>query len=565
MLITKVVFLVYALLLIVVSKMTVLASTFRGPLSRAYANSRVFMRLWRKSEVTRSIKRSVHNSAIEVYHHTSGERDMQVFKNKQVDDVFWRLANYGPAFSVVPDDITFLKEPCDFYQELLAGISRARTHIVFASLYLGSTQLEQEMVEALHKALSKNSTLQVTFLLDCMRGKRGGKVPEVKSHAPGEAVPALAKSSLKLLQPLVQQFPDRMRVSLYHTPDLRGMWKKVIPTTYNESIGVSHIKAYIFDDDIIISGANLSQDYFTNRQDRFCLLKNHPALTNYFHGIINVIGSFSNKLHPNGEVILSDKDVDADVDHVKFRQYARRQVEPFLQPHTFYSTYSKTPIHRLGKHIPDMDVFLQKKTWVFPSLQMAPLYVRQDEVLTSYVLSAEHNLCLASPYLNLTQDYTKKILTSKFTVDILTASPESNGWFKAKGLASHITTLYTYIEQKFYELLQKSGQLGRVKLHEYTRPDWTFHCKGLWAKLPGQDLPYLTTIGSPNFGGRSVEKDLEAQAFIITEDIKLMKKIEERLYLFGHAVTVDENVLNHEKREVKPALRLLAKVGSNFL
>eukprot|EP00026_Physarum_polycephalum_P005435 Phypoly_transcript_05469.p1 GENE.Phypoly_transcript_05469~~Phypoly_transcript_05469.p1 ORF type:complete len:464 (+),score=73.81 Phypoly_transcript_05469:41-1432(+) len=459
MLVTKVVFLLYALLLIVVSKMTVLAATVRRPLSRAYNNSRIFMSLMRKSEVTKSAKRSIHNSTTEVYHHTSGERDMQVFKNKKIDDAFWRLANYGPAFSAVPDDITFLKEPCDFYQSLLAGISRARSRIVFASLYLGSAKLEQDMIDALHVAMSKNVNLEITFLLDCMRGRRGGKVPTGEKPADGAdpssssdaapSIPALPKSSLKLLQPLVQQFPDRVRVSLYHTPDLRGMWKKVIPNTYNESIGVSHIKAYIFDDDIIISGANLSNDYFTNRQDRFCLIRNHPALTNYFHGIINVIGSFSNKLNPDGEVTLSDKDVDADVDHVKFRLYARQQVEPYLQPHTFYSTYSNTPIHRLGKHLPDMDNFLQKKTWIFPSLQMAPLYVRQDEVLTSYVLSAEHRLYLASPYLNLTQDYTKRILTSKQPVDIITAAPETNGWYKAKGLASGITTMYTYIEQKF--------------------------------------------------------------------------------------------------------------------
>lgn len=78
--------------------------------------------------------------------------------------------------------------------------------------------------------MTKNSSLQVTFLLDCMRGRRGGKVPtgEKSSGAP----PAIPKSSLKLLQPLVQQFPDRFTVSLYHTPDLRGVWKKVIPNTY---------------------------------------------------------------------------------------------------------------------------------------------------------------------------------------------------------------------------------------------------------------------------------------------------------------------------------------------
>jgi hypothetical protein len=89
---------------------------------KAYTNSRIFVRLMRKSESTKSAKRSIHNSTAEVYHQTSGERDMQIFKNKLVDDVFWRLTNYGPAFSIVPDDITFLKEPCDYYQELLVCV-----------------------------------------------------------------------------------------------------------------------------------------------------------------------------------------------------------------------------------------------------------------------------------------------------------------------------------------------------------------------------------------------------------------------------------------------------------
>lgn len=522
------------------------------------------MRYMRKSEITRTAKRSIHNTSTEVYHQTNVERDIAIFKNKLVDDTFWRLANYGPAFSITPEDVAFLKEPCDFYQSLLDGIGRARRRIALASLYLGSSKLETDLVDALHSALSKNSSLQVTFLLDCMRGRRGGKVP-TNAEAADKSI-AIPKSSLKLLQPLVEQFPDRFHVTLYHTPDLRGVWKKVIPNTYNESIGVSHIKAYLFDDDLIISGANLSHDYFTNRQDRFCLIRNHPALSNYFHGIIDVVGSFSNRLSSNGEVVLSDEKIDAEVDHVAFRRHARAKIEPFLQPRTFYSTHSQTAMHRLGKHLPDMDTLLHKKTWLFPSLQMAPLYVRHDEVLTSYVLSAEHELYLASPYLNLTQDYTKRVLSGNHPITIITASPETNGWYKAKGLASGITTMYTYIEQKFYELLKRNNQLGRVRLMEYQRQDWTFHCKGLWAVLPGQTMPYLTTVGSPNFGGRSVEKDLEAQAFILTEDSNLMRKIEEeRQYLFEGAVPVDETVLNHESRQVKPAIRIIAKVGSNFL
>ena len=36
----------------------------------------------------------------------------------------------------------------------------------------------------------------------------------------------------------------------------------------NEVVGVNHLKVYLFDDDVILSGANLSNTYFTNRQDR---------------------------------------------------------------------------------------------------------------------------------------------------------------------------------------------------------------------------------------------------------------------------------------------------------
>ena len=36
----------------------------------------------------------------------------------------------------------------------------------------------------------------------------------------------------------------------------------------NESVGVQHMKAYVFDDDVVMSGANLEDNYFTDRLDR---------------------------------------------------------------------------------------------------------------------------------------------------------------------------------------------------------------------------------------------------------------------------------------------------------
>ena len=44
------------------------------------------------------------------------------------------------------------------------------------------------------------------------------------------------------------------QVSLFHSPELRGVRKRWLPEKWNELVGLQHIKAYVFDDDVIISG-----------------------------------------------------------------------------------------------------------------------------------------------------------------------------------------------------------------------------------------------------------------------------------------------------------------------
>ena len=78
--------------------------------------------------------------------------------------------------------------------------------------------------------------LRVSVLLDHMRGSRG------------------EKNSRTMLLPLLQDFGSSVTISLYHTPTLRGVVKSLLPERYNETVGVNHIKAYIFDDTVVISG-----------------------------------------------------------------------------------------------------------------------------------------------------------------------------------------------------------------------------------------------------------------------------------------------------------------------
>ena len=48
-----------------------------------------------------------------------------------------------------------------------------------------------------------------------------------------------------------------------------GWGAKLLPARFNEVVGVNHIKAFVFDDDVVMTGANLSESYFTSRQDRY--------------------------------------------------------------------------------------------------------------------------------------------------------------------------------------------------------------------------------------------------------------------------------------------------------
>ncbi len=61
-------------------------------------------------------------------------------------------------------------------------------------------------------------------------------------------------NSKTIFQHLITKFNTQFHLYLYHNPNLRGITKKVMPERVNETIGVQHMKIYICDDTLIISG-----------------------------------------------------------------------------------------------------------------------------------------------------------------------------------------------------------------------------------------------------------------------------------------------------------------------
>lgn len=58
-----------------------------------------------------------------------------------------------------------------------------------------------------------------------------------------------------LLVPLVEEFGEnRVEIRMFHTPNLTGLRKKVVPKRINEGWGLQHMKLYAIDDELIMSG-----------------------------------------------------------------------------------------------------------------------------------------------------------------------------------------------------------------------------------------------------------------------------------------------------------------------
>ncbi|XP_071763988.1 CDP-diacylglycerol--glycerol-3-phosphate 3-phosphatidyltransferase, mitochondrial [Centroberyx gerrardi] len=467
------------------------------------------------------------------------------------------MAEHVPAFRVPGAHIHILTSPDQFYQAMKARIKTAKRRVVMASLYLGTGPLEQDLVDCMEEALQRSQDdshapdLKVSILLDYTRGSRG----EINSRT--------------MLLPLLQRFGSQMRVSLYHTPDLRGLLRMLVPQRFNETIGVQHIKVYLFDDSIIISGANLSDSYFTNRQDRYVLLENCGEVADFFSELVGAVGDVSLQLHPDDSVTMLEGMVHPyKGNREDFSSSARKRIMEVVNTARTRQQLLNQSEDSEDEGMGEREEEGEDDTWVFPLVQMKPLGIQVDEQVTQRLLTdagADSTVFLTSGYFNLTRAYMGLVLGAGASYRILTASPEVNGFFGAKGVAGAIPAAYIHIARQFYNKVCQLGQQERVHLHEYHRSQWTFHAKGLWYYLQGQDRPCLTLIGSPNFGYRSVHRDLEAQIAIVTANQELQAQLqEEQEMLYQRSTEVSGSTFERPDRRVKLWVKLVTPLIKNF-
>ena len=483
------------------------------------------------------------------------------------------LDRLSPRIDINADQIEILHGPTQFYQSLKSKIGRAKSRIYLSTLYIGKT--ENELISTIRDALIQNGTeLKVSILTDALRGTRETPNPSCAS----------------LLASLVEEFPDRVEVRMYHTPNLTGLRKALVPKRINEGWGLQHIKLYGIDDTLILSGANLSNDYFTNRQDRYHVFSS-KRVADYFARIHDSVCSVSFLLRPRDSASkfalewptsnLAPNPLEAPKRYI---EAATSLLAPLVRPASSPSPpTASTSVYPVICHPPTLNTEIPAFTALLArrinSYTFTAGYFNPHPVITSSLLAASS-------------------LPKSAPGSILTASPYANGFFGSKGISGLLPAAYTHLSLRFLQAARGTN----IQLREWQRgvvgrqDGWTYHAKGLWVTLPAHSHqmtasnaapneppsgigrssedtrantppgPSVTLIGSSNYTTRSYGLDLEVGAVVVTRDEGLMRKLKgEEELLMSYTTAIEEADLETKERRagwrVRVAMWLVKVLG----
>uniref|UniRef100_M4BIN7 CDP-diacylglycerol--glycerol-3-phosphate 3-phosphatidyltransferase n=1 Tax=Hyaloperonospora arabidopsidis (strain Emoy2) TaxID=559515 RepID=M4BIN7_HYAAE len=384
---------------------------------------------------------------------------------------------------------------------------------------MGTGPLENTIIEALASRLQARPELQIQIVLDYARGQR--------SSNPSAA------TSVTLLTPLLAAFPHNVQLFLFRVPQLSSLAATLLSSPLNETLGVCHAKVYLVDDTLVLSGANLSADYFTNRQDRYVQLRDSNELGQFYHDFVKVVTTFAYQVElepslkgratgrgssqvPHYHLVPPELAYDSDEAKGALKQALERLVDP-----------TKHAKQMLGSAIVD--------AWAIPTLQFTPVSMNHDkQVMKTLVetLPRDSQLQVASGYLNFPPFLRDLLMTCDADLDVISAAPQANGFYNARGVKGALPMAYSLIEQDFFE--RTLGRNFPTVLREFNRPGWTFHGKGMWwrprlrhSHENASGLPQVTVVGSSNFGQRSYGCDLESNLVMFTRNPVLQRQLQD--------------------------------------
>lgn len=534
------------------------------------------------------------------------------------------------ALPACSKDLTVMNDPVKFYAALCELIERAADEVVLCALYIGDGPLSHALVKKIvdrMRAVSRESTRKT----GSSTGNRPFTVTVVMDYHRMKD-----KKNLTTLMPLLVAAaeitrstpggrPIEANVSLYQHPSTWSRRLSILGRA-TEALGVLHAKIFMVDrKHLILTGANLSDDYFTTRTDRYLLVKDSPLVGMWFYGVVRLITSIS---HPV-QTSQTWECCGGGVPVTEATGLKMKLMRAFL-PQRYHSPELTTPLqHRKSgllifpnssgvDPVSSTSLFVKMQrgamvefakemrdvysgvaarllqtdplydTVLFPTLQCGPAGVMHDSDIVERLLrmtTAEDHLYLSSPYMNMYYRYLDAVLEGDAHLDCVTASVQANGWHAVKG-AAFIPQCYLQLERTYFFLTKDFHCDDRMKVSEYDEAGKTFHSKGLWfvrrqrrgstnesgenkrlEELKDSEEPYLVGYGSSNYGCRSVNRDVEVALFCYSSSPTFRAATGDDLrHLLQTAEEAElKQFVGDAPGRFQPVVSLLAQLGIEFL
>ena len=481
--------------------------------------------------------------------------------------------------------------PKEFHARLCEMIRNAKQRIRIASLYVGPATLnendceETEMLEALSELVERNHSISegekevsIKIVLDENRALR--PVPIIpKDESDNDILKdATAKtSSAEAVARAIRSGPsDEINSSsslhLFRVlPPTTIGGKNWLPNPLDEIAGVFHIKIYVVDDQLLLSGANLSREYFRDRMDRYLhLVEGANGMVDFYADLVDILCRHSNE-YSIAAIERSCRGVENQQERKPREEFLREITHHFQDPnHQSFSVLSAQDLFATGDNYDKVENGDKKIVAVgVPTFQAPAGYFRhsnhaegtpsrvtvaadmatawstfrslwfinrQPADVVDFVTDVEATLGmlkeggnsnndsnatgnriysarLSSAYLNPTSVLLSVLREGYNKIELLSAGKISHG-FKPKkkgykeGNQGKDWTIPSIFDKLVDECMSSLRSTGvDARLFFWERPGWTFHAKGIWL---------TDEAGAPDGpGGENVDGDSEIAAVVV--------------------------------------------------
>jgi CDP-diacylglycerol--glycerol-3-phosphate 3-phosphatidyltransferase len=368
--------------------------------------------------------------------------------------------------------------PVGFHELLRDLFQNAKQRISIASLYYGTGKLEAELLGDIDGALRRSADLRVRLLFDHSRGNRRTKTG--------------SSSSFVSQHLLTEKNGERVELFLHRLPQLAGI-ARMLPSPLNELLAVCHFKVMVVDDLAVLTGANLSDEYFYCRHARVIVVRDQ-GFADMLDGIVRIASEHSRRVRDG------------------------REHEPARAPAEVGA--------RVVAHVAEAASHAKPggAVMALPLFQHPRVGLAQERALLNRMFArSEGELFIHTPYTNMQADYlaslAARLASRAQRTSLLLASRFSHSFTTGRGFKALVPGFYAEREHHMHtqlRLLSKGG--APIEMSYYHRPDWVFHSKGVWLRT---DDETATIIGSSSFGARSVARDFDLSVLLVTKDARL--------------------------------------------